>query len=82
MSQDVQGLEIKMLCKKCGKKIPKARLQALPDTTTCVKCSEVQAKMGVTIWDGTTSVVEIVDGTEAEEFQRYERGDGRLGRLK
>lgn len=27
-------------CEKCGKKIPKERLAALPDTRLCVKCSE------------------------------------------
>jgi hypothetical protein len=31
-----------MNCIHCGKKIPKARLLALPDTETCVKCSTVE----------------------------------------
>ncbi|HQV57525.1 MAG TPA: TraR/DksA C4-type zinc finger protein [Ilumatobacteraceae bacterium] len=26
-------------CTKCGKKIPEARLEALPDVATCVSCS-------------------------------------------
>ena len=30
-------------CELCGKKIPKQRLEALPDTRLCVKCS---AKIG------------------------------------
>lgn len=28
-----------MLCSVCKKEIPAARLEALPDTTTCVNCS-------------------------------------------
>jgi hypothetical protein len=32
---------MKTLCQSCGKPIPAARLKALPDTLTCVKCSEV-----------------------------------------
>lgn len=30
-----------MKCGKCGKRIPKQRLAALPDTKLCVKCSEL-----------------------------------------
>jgi len=29
-----------VICEGCGKKIPKARLQALPDTRYCVKCQQ------------------------------------------
>jgi len=32
----------KVLCEFCGKAIPAARLKALPDTTTCVKCSQTE----------------------------------------
>jgi len=31
-----------MKCKKCGEEISKARLEALPDTKTCIKCSDVK----------------------------------------
>jgi hypothetical protein len=27
-------------CKRCDKKIPKGRLEVLPDTELCVKCSQ------------------------------------------
>lgn len=38
-------LEIKMKnCIYCGKKIPQARLDALPHTDTCVKCSDEQLR--------------------------------------
>jgi len=36
-----------MKCAKCKRKIPKERLKALPDTKTCVKCSDVQAVYGL-----------------------------------
>lgn len=29
-----------MKCEECGKDIPKGRLEALPDTRTCVGCSQ------------------------------------------
>jgi RNA polymerase-binding protein DksA len=28
------------ICEKCGEKIPRARLEALPYVTTCVSCAE------------------------------------------
>lgn len=35
---------MKVECSVCGRKIPKARLDALPDTKVCIKCSHVQPK--------------------------------------
>jgi hypothetical protein len=32
----------KVICEFCGKEIPLARLKILPDTTTCVKCSQTE----------------------------------------
>jgi len=29
-----------MKCVRCGKRIPKGRLKAIPETELCVKCSE------------------------------------------
>lgn len=71
-----------MKCIKCGEIIAKERLDALPTTQTCVKCSDVQKRVGITIWNKTTPTLVIVDENEAEEFQRLERGDGRSSRLK
>lgn len=70
-----------MNCVTCGRKIPAIRLAALPDTVTCVNCSEEQIKVGVTIWDKSTPSLEIMDQAEADRFGRLERLDGRLGRL-
>lgn len=32
----------KVFCEFCGKEIPEERLEILPDTTTCVECSQTQ----------------------------------------
>ncbi len=32
----------KVLCEICGAEIPAMRLKMLPDTTTCVKCSQTK----------------------------------------
>ena len=34
-------------CEYCGHKIPKARLDVLPSTTTCVKCSKERQNIGI-----------------------------------
>jgi hypothetical protein len=73
---------VKMNCINCGKKIAKARLKILPDTQTCVKCSRVEQVVGLTVWDKTTASMIPVPKKEAEEFWRFEKGDGRMGRLK
>ena len=33
-------------CSKCGCEIPAMRLEALPNTTTCVGCSRVKSYVG------------------------------------
>ncbi len=35
-----------MDCVKCGNEIPSKRLELLPNTKTCVKCSDVQKVVG------------------------------------
>jgi hypothetical protein len=55
-----------MNCEECGKPIPKRRLKALPDTKTCVKCSQVQRVVGFTSWDKTTSDLVILNKDEAD----------------
>lgn len=34
-------------CEECGKKIPEPRLEAIPYTTVCVRCAEVQEQQRV-----------------------------------
>ena len=71
-----------MNCIECCKKIPKARLEILPDTNTCVKCSSIEKRVGIMAWDKSTPELLIVESVEAEVFWALERIDGRLGRLK
>jgi len=58
------------LCVKCGNQIPVGRLEALPNTTTCVTCSSVTAKAGrmVTIGVGEEIHTEI-EVLEREAFE-------------
>lgn len=39
--------KIKRKCEECGKAIPKARLDALPDTTLCLVCAEELEDIGM-----------------------------------
>jgi DnaK suppressor protein len=34
------------VCEDCGKKIPESRLEAIPYTTVCVHCAEIQEQQG------------------------------------
>jgi hypothetical protein len=70
-------LDYNMNCSECGKKIPKIRLQVLPDTKTCVKCSQEEAHVGLTV----SSEVVIVDSAEAARLRELEKYDGRINRL-
>lgn len=47
-------------CQRCGRPIPRARLEALPGTATCVACSSERAR--------TVRDVEL-DGPEAMDLQ-------------
>jgi len=69
-------------CIECGKPIPKIRLKALPNTLTCVKCSQVKPVVGITIWNKTSSELITVDESEARRLREMEKLDGRLNRLK
>lgn len=71
-----------MKCAKCKIKIPRERLDVIPDTKTCVKCSDIEPLFGITVWDKTTPELLIVDEATAQRFWKLERLDGRLGRLK
>ncbi len=50
------------LCTGCGREIPVARLEALPDTDTCVKCSEVQKYVGDSRY-GETAIARTTEET-------------------
>ena len=54
------------LCVKCGNDIPAGRLEALPNTTTCVACSSVTAKAGRMVTYGVGEEIH----TEIEVLER------------
>jgi len=62
-----------MNCIECNKKIPRARLDALPETQTCVRCSKEEKRIGITIWDKTTPELIMVNGDEARRLWHLER---------
>jgi len=53
--------EIIVFCEQCGRKIPKERLKAIPNTVLCVRCAaEVEHE------EGTDKVVPLVDYDPSE----------------
>ncbi len=62
------------ICIKCGSDIPPKRLEILPSTKTCVKCSDVQPKRGEVITKGygdhTWNETIIFDSADDESLKR------------
>jgi len=59
------------VCEGCAKKIPVARLDALPFTTTCIQCQREMELYGS--WDGSHSAhnwAKVSDGPARVEDQR------------
>jgi hypothetical protein len=71
----------KKKCKYCEKPIPKARLEAIPETDMCVKCAEThgpKAKVGFMVYDGKTgSTLCTVDPDDEEALRRANRAHQR-----
>ena len=64
-----------MTC-RCGAVIPPERLEAVPGTTTCVRCSSTKRVRGVVSWDAKdTSTLSVV---RPEVFERVRAIDARL----
>ena len=70
-----------MQCSKCRKKIPAARLRALPNTTECVKCSSVERNYVRTIISGKTtySEWEVIKNKDTKEYLKQLDAKGRTG---
>lgn len=64
---------------KCGVQIPPARLKILPNTMTCVNCSEVQTKKPVIIQrgEGDHTYTETVV-LEYEQYVKYTEEENRF----
>ena len=65
-------------CAKCGCEIPALRLEALPNTTTCVGCSRVKSYVGLMDYGHKTAPeIVILNPDDKENVRRavaiYER---------
>lgn len=65
-------------CKNCGCEIPEKRLQILPNTTTCVKCSESQKVAGFPLITGKNeySDIQIVDQKTYQKLMKLQERKG------
>ena len=67
---------------KCGQKIHPQRLKALPNTTTCVECSNVGKKGGVTVMKGegedTYTDIVIMDHEQILAYNRAKEAENKL----
>ena len=68
----------KVHCEICGKEIPSKRLEILPDTTTCVKCSQTQPyseteiiTTGADEQERNRLNIEDFEGGDSEPFRFY-----------
>ena len=70
-----------MHCSKCQAKIPAARLRALPNTKTCVECSDVERNYVRTIISGKTtySEWEVIKNKETKKYLEKLDSKGRQG---
>ena len=70
-----------MQCSKCQAKIPAARLRALPNTKTCVECSNVERNYVRTIISGKTtySEWEVIKNKDTKEYLQKLDSKGRQG---
>lgn len=65
-------------CNKCGKLIPQARLDVLPETTTCVQCSGVKAKKVYSVYSHKTAPELItIEADDTESIRLAERAHKR-----
>ena len=70
-----------MNCCKCSVEINPLRLKALPDTKTCVECSDVERNYVRTIISGKTtySELEVIKIKETKEYLKKLDAKGRTG---
>jgi len=74
-----------MNCKKCNEPIPEKRLEIIPETKTCVKCSDTQAWYLRNVVVGKTEYMEteiIKDPKHAEVLREMDRRVGWGSNLK
>src|SRR3954471_23914926 len=67
-------------CDGCGCTIPQERLELLPETMTCVKCSKEEKLIGFQISNypkGTASEIVLVDPKDTEKLRLAQRANAR-----
>lgn len=71
-------------CKGCGEEIHPKRVEILPNTTTCVSCSNTGMKRGITVLNGDIEKddtwVDIVF-MEPEDYEYYMEQEGKLKKI-
>jgi hypothetical protein len=62
-------------CKYCGEPIPEQRLKILPNTETCVKCSDVNKKKAFKVITSKTTYSELdtIDDNTYKVLKNFER---------
>lgn len=67
-----------MQCIRCQKVVPELRLKALPNTKTCLECSETARVAGFPVVSGKTtySELQIVSSEKAEELYHKQNRTG------
>jgi RNA polymerase-binding transcription factor DksA len=68
---------MKVYCGKCGAIIPEGRLKALPNTKSCIDCSNVKVKKAIQTTGGsgdhTWNDIQVVTEEEYEIHNTYEK---------
>lgn len=59
-----------MNCKHCKQEIPEERLEAVPNTDECVKCSTTQKYFGVMVFPHKTGGEAVLIKPEKKEMLR------------
>ena len=66
------------ICDTCSEVIPQARIEALPDTTTCIKCSRASKMVGFMDWyHKTAPELVMVSSGDKENLRRAQRVNAR-----
>lgn len=80
----METLTMAKYCVGCGDPIHPKRVEILPNTKTCVECSNTGMKRGITVLNGDVEKddtwVDVVF-LEQEDFELYERAMGRLKKI-
>jgi RNA polymerase-binding transcription factor DksA len=72
-----------MNCASCHQPIPQERLEALPGTTRCVKCSDTRKVKGALIFEHKTGgSLQVVSEEQQQRMRAAEDSiEGRVSRL-